>query len=31
MWNYPANSTIARLKAKGFQRMIWGNGDFLML
>lgn len=31
MWQYPANSTIERLKKQGYRQIVWENGDFLYL
>lgn len=31
MYQYPANSTICRLRAKGFREIVWRNGDFIAL
>ena len=31
MWKYPANSTIERLRKKGYRMIVWGNSDFLWL
>lgn len=31
MWQYPACSTILRLKRRGYSQIVWQNGDFLYL
>lgn len=31
MWQYPANSTIERLRKSGYRQIVWDNGDFLYL
>lgn len=31
MWRYPHNTTIRRLKNKGYNVIIWQNGDFLYI
>ncbi len=29
--NYPSNSTIEALRARGVRQIVWGNGSFLTL
>ncbi len=31
MYQYPANSTIEKLKKLGYRLVVWQNGDFLYI
>lgn len=31
MWRYPSNRTIKRLRDQGYRRIVWDNGDFLLI
>ena len=31
MWSYPCNTTIEKLRKKGYYQIVWKNGDTLSL
>lgn len=31
MWRYPSNRTIERLKKQGYHKIVWDNGEFILL
>lgn len=31
MWRYPSHRTLVRLKSKGYNEIVWQNGDFITI